>query len=165
MRGRRPKPTELKVIDGNPGKRRLPKQSAADGIEPEPPVELDDLARAEWDYIVPLLKAAGVLSSLDRAALAVYCAAFGRWRRAELLIKAAAEQSPHQGGLLTKAGTGAIKPHPLVAISAAAARDVVRLAAEFGLSPVARSRLRLDPNKPPGGKFTGMIGGLPGDRA
>ena len=80
MRGRRPKPTRLKVLTGNPGKRRL---NAAE-LTPEPaipecPVELGPVARREWDRLVGELASLRLLTNLDRAALAAYCGAYALW--------------------------------------------------------------------------------------
>ena len=38
MRGRKPKPTALKLLEGNPGKRRI------NGTEPKPPSSLSTVA-------------------------------------------------------------------------------------------------------------------------
>jgi phage terminase small subunit len=58
MRGRRPKPTRLKLLTGNPGKRPLnetePRPEAA---IPECPVVLGPVARQEWDRLVLALSA------------------------------------------------------------------------------------------------------------
>lgn len=83
MRGRRPKPTRLKVLTGNPGKRPLntdePKPEVA---TPECPAELGPVARREWDRLACELTALRILTNLDRAALAAYCGAYAMWAEA-----------------------------------------------------------------------------------
>ena len=73
MAGRKPKPTALKLVTGNPGKRPLndhePQPEAA---IPEVPAHLSGEAKAEWDRIVIRLHPLGLLTDLDRAALAAY---------------------------------------------------------------------------------------------
>lgn len=76
MRGRRPKPTALKVLEGNPGKRPLNRR------EPQPlrsiptcPAHLSPTAKGEWKRLAGQLHRLGILSQLDRAALAAYCQA------------------------------------------------------------------------------------------
>ena len=71
MRGRKPKPTLLKLREGNPGKRPINehKPSPPDGM-PACPDILDDEARAEWFRTTCVLKEMGLLSRADRAALA-----------------------------------------------------------------------------------------------
>src|SRR5205085_7950964 len=77
MRGRRPKPTRLKMLTGNPGKRPLnqdePKPEAS---IPDCPPELSPAARQEWDRLAAELGALRMLTNLDRAALAAYCTAY-----------------------------------------------------------------------------------------
>src|ERR1043166_7625259 len=80
MRGRRPKPTRLKVLTGNPGKRPL---NVAE-LTPEPaipdcPPELGPVAHREWDRLVGELASLRLLTNLDRAALAAYCGAYALW--------------------------------------------------------------------------------------
>ena len=84
MSGRKPKPTKLKLITGNPGKRLLYEREPEPkpGI-PECPSHLDEEARAEWGRIAPELATMGVLARIDRAALAAYCQAWSRWVKAE----------------------------------------------------------------------------------
>src|SRR6476620_7381333 len=88
MRGRKPKPTMLKVLDGNPGRRPLNEcEPAAPQGVPECPDWLSDEAKAEWKRVIPELQMMGLLSSADRAALAAYCTAWCRWVEAEEMVK------------------------------------------------------------------------------
>ena len=78
--GRKPTPTALKLVKGNPGKRALPKSEAVVALsEPTPPAFLCDDAKVEWGRVCSALYAAGLMTELDRAALAAYAAAYGRW--------------------------------------------------------------------------------------
>ena len=74
MRGRKPKPTALKIAQGNPGKR------AINGAEPKPPTSLPDCpphlspeAQAEWHRIAESLNKIGLLTQIDRTTMAAYC--------------------------------------------------------------------------------------------
>ena len=52
MRGRKPKPTSVKILTGNPGKRRLNHEEPKPPVSvPECPVELSPTAKAEWDRL------------------------------------------------------------------------------------------------------------------
>ena len=74
MRGRKPKPTTLKLLDGNPGKRTInDREPAALAGVPEPPGWLDDEARAEWFRMVKMLGDMRLLSPADHAMLEAYC--------------------------------------------------------------------------------------------
>lgn len=159
MKGRKPRPTHLKLVTGNPGKRPLnraePKPAAA-GL-PQPPAELSGDARNEWRRVAQQLHQAGLLATLDRAALAAYCQAFARWRQAERALAAMAEKDAVTGGLLIKTSNGNAIQNPLVGIANKAAAAMVRYAAEFGMTPSARSRIEAAPRddgaKDPAAKY------------
>lgn len=90
MRGRKPKPTNLKILAGNPGRRPLPDgEPCPDAVLPTPPDFLDDQALREWERIAPELHQLGLLTRLDRAALAAYCQSYAHWIKAETALRAA----------------------------------------------------------------------------
>jgi phage terminase small subunit len=61
--------------------------------------------------------------------------------QAEEALAAMAVRDPETGALTIRSATGCMTVHPLVRIAISSARDVVRYAAAFGLSPAARSRV------------------------
>src|ERR1035437_1321216 len=82
--GRRPLPTNVKKLRGNPGKRKLNRAEPRPITgEPELLQELGPIGQAEWCSIVPELLKLGVLSKIDQKALGGYCASFERWVLAE----------------------------------------------------------------------------------
>ena len=134
MRGRRPKPTRLKVLTGNPGKRPLnASEPKPDVAVPECPVELGPPARQEWDRMVGELAPLRLLTHLDRAALAAYCGAFALW--------AEATQAIQKYGAMVKSPTGYPIQSPYVSIANRQAEIMMRIASEFGLTPASRSRI------------------------
>ena len=83
MRGRRPKPTRLKVLTGNPGKRPLNEsEPRPEPVVPECPPELGEVARREWDRLAAELGPLRITTNLDRGALAAYCGAYALWAEA-----------------------------------------------------------------------------------
>ncbi|RZN12050.1 hypothetical protein CWO91_05845 [Bradyrhizobium genosp. SA-3] len=74
-------------------------------------------------------------------ALAAYCHAFGQWRMASEALAKMQAKDPVMNGLIIKSRYGDAAMNPLVTIVRKHAADVVRYAAEFGLTPVARSRI------------------------
>src|SRR4026208_1692005 len=83
MRGRRPKPTRLKMLTGNPGKRPLNvDEPRPEPVVPECPAELGPVARKEWERLAADLASLNTLPALDPAALAAYCNAYGLWAEA-----------------------------------------------------------------------------------
>jgi len=142
MRGRKPKPTHLKLVRGNPGKRRLNgAEPVPERMLPSPPDELCADARVEWQRVAGELHRIGVLSGIDRAALAAYCQAYGRWVVAERAIARMAERDQLTEGLMIKTTNGNAVQNPLVGTANKAMADLVRYAAEFGMTPSARSRI------------------------
>ncbi len=134
MRGRKPTPTRLKLIGGNPGKRPV------NGREPVPPsgrptcpAHLSATAKTEWRRLAVSLNQIGLLTQIDRAVLAAYCQAYGRWVEAERKL---ATTPP-----LLKTPAGYVQVSPWITISNKQVELMTRLMAELGLTPSARSRL------------------------
>jgi P27 family predicted phage terminase small subunit len=142
MRGRKPKPTRLKALTGNPGKRRLnasePRPEAA---VPDCPAQLGPIARAEWDRLVRELAVLRILTNLDRAALAAYCGAYGLWAEATEAIQ--------KYGSMVKSPSGYPIQSPYVAIANRQAEIMMRIASEFGFTPASRSRISTQSNAEP----------------
>jgi len=144
--GRKPKPTGLKLISGNAGKRPLNLAEAEIDLDrPLPPPHLTDDAKVEWGRVVETLYLAGLMTAVDRAALAAYCQAYGRWAQAERALAEMAAKDPTTGGLLIKTSNGNAIQNPLVGIANKAQADLVRYAAEFGMTPSSRSRVQATP--------------------
>src|SRR5262245_33058916 len=88
MAGRRPKPTHLKLLQGNPGKRPLNADEPQPAIEiPVAPDHLSEAAKGEWLSMGEKLQKLGLLTSIDRAAFAAYCVVWARWVEAEEALK------------------------------------------------------------------------------
>lgn len=143
MRGRKPKPSRLKLIEGNTGKRPL------NAGEPYPqagvptcPAHLNPSAKAEWKRLAHEMHRLGILTNLDRAALAAYCQAYGRWVEAEKKLK----ETP----LLIRLPSGYIQPSPWLAIANKQVELMHKYLGDLGLSPV--SRTRVNTTTPPGPK-------------
>ena len=149
MRGRKPTPTNLKLLRGNPGRRPINQR------EPKPapktpgiPTWLSNEARAEWRRVVPELDKLGLLARVDRAALATYCETWSTFVAAERLI--------HEHGIvilkkvqeaLTDEGVVIIYQQPVKNPALMVARDCAAqirgFCAEFGLTPSARTRIEV----------------------
>ena len=155
MRGRKPVPTQLKLVKGNPGKRALPEhEPKIDLAEPTPPPFLNDDAKVEWGRVCSLLYRVGLMTEADRAALGAYCQAYGVWAQAERAIQQLQAGGKELNGLLMKTTNGNVIQHALIGIANKARGDVVRYAAEFGMTPSARARVQAAP--PDGEKEKGI---------
>lgn len=134
MRGRRPKPSRLKLLTGNPGRRPLnPDEPQPKIAIPECPPELGPVARREWDRLSKELAALGLLTNLDRSALAAYCGAYALWAEATEAIQ--------KYGTMVKSPSGFPIQSPYVSIANRQAEIMMRIASEFGFTPASRSRI------------------------
>lgn len=139
MAGRPPKPTRIKELQGNPGKRPLNHDEAKFAHEmPKCPTHVKREARREWKRVSEELYAAGLLESVDRAALAAYCMAYSRW------VSATKELEGKDLMLVTE--NGYCYPNPLISIAKAASDEMRRYMADFGMTPASRSKVTA--NKP-----------------
>ena len=138
------KPTALKKLLGNPGKRKLNEEEpeAPKGV-PEMPDFLTAEARAEWKRIVPILCDMGVLTVADGKALAGYCSAYAQLAKCE----AAIEKFGLICATLDQAtGVAELKVNPAVRIKSDALRHMKSFLIEFGLTPASRSKLKINAN-------------------
>lgn len=140
MRGRPPKPTEVKRAQGNPGKRKLNEQEPDfEKALPKPPSHLNKSARAEWKRVAQELHNKGVLTQMDRAVLAAYAQAYGRWHEAE--------EKVNELGFVVKTAMGNLVQNPYLSIANRAMQDMTRIAAEFGMTPASRTRVKAEGEK------------------
>jgi len=142
MPGPRPAPTKLKALRGNPGKRPLPKhEPVPDVAAPEPPSWLVGEALAEWNRLVPELLTLGLLTKLDRAALAAYCQTWGE-------LDEASQPDPVELALELDPATKADALSKRAAVQRKARDQLTKFIALFGLSPADRTRIHAIPKAP-----------------
>jgi len=144
VRGRKPLPSHLKLVKGTA--RGALKKSKRDQIEvapslPMPPPWLSDEAKVEWGRVGQILYNLRLLSEIDTAALAAYCDCYATWRRASEALQEMAKNDQLTRGLLIKTSNGNAIQNPLIGIINKAKSDIVRYAAEFGMTPSARARI------------------------
>src|SRR3990167_8908338 len=108
-RGPAPKPSRLRVIEGNPGKRPLQKNEPRPRpVRPTRPEWLSAEAKREWSRLAGELERLGLLTVVDRAALAGLCQAWARAAEAERVL--AIE------GMTVTTPSGYVQQRPEVAI-------------------------------------------------
>ena len=123
MKGRKPRPKARGAADA----------PALPDVLPRCPPHLSGAARREWRRLATPLFEAGVLTLADRAALAAYCQAWGRWVEAEEKLA----ETP----TLLKAPSGYVQQSPWLSIANKQLEIMGRYMAELGLTPVSRSRV------------------------
>lgn len=144
IRGRRPTPTNLRLLQGNPQKRAIPKGEMNPRIaedDPEPPSFLKGYAADEWRSASRELRYLGVLAVIDTMTFAAYCQSVARWRLAEEALQRMVDNDKVMNGFIIKRQNGEAGTNPLVTAARRAAVEMLRFASEFGMTPVARARI------------------------
>jgi len=154
----RPKSVILKMKEGNPGKRKLPKNEPIPPAElPDPPSTLDAYALEKWNDVAPGLVALGTLAMIDGDLLAAYCSSWSRYRAAEEALADLRKTNP-LNALILKTVSGNYIQQPLIGISNTAARDFVRYGDLLGIGETSRARLGISRDKGQESKFKGLVG-------
>jgi P27 family predicted phage terminase small subunit len=148
MAGRPTKPTALKLVEGNRGKRAAPSQ------EPDPdyladltaPSHLTPAARDVWDQLAPQLRRSRLLTVVDVPMLEAGCEAIAQFRHA---TRKAAEQ-PVYGKVVASDADGqprerAEQINPWLIVQSMAFKQSMAVLREFGMSPAARARVAVNP--------------------
>lgn len=133
-------PTRLKILRGNPGKRKINKN------EPQPsekgvrcPEWLSPESKNVWKKIAPQLKSLKLLTLVDVNEFALYCGYMAEYITAYEFIQ--------KNGLTYESNSGLTKVYPQVRIARDAARMASSLASKFGLSPSDRVKFDLPKEK------------------
>ena len=134
--GAKPKPTKLKVVQGNPGKRPLNKDEPEPDVQiPICPEHIQGEGRKEWNRICLELKKLGLITEIDRAAISVYCQAWDRWVEAEDMVR--------KHGTIVKVGDN---NHPMqspyLSVANTAMKTMMSTLVEFGMTPSSRTRVK-----------------------
>ncbi len=148
-----PRPTKMKILEGEKNKDRINihEPQPRDG-RPTCPDFLSRPAKAEWKRIVPELEAMGLLTKVDRTALAAYCQAYGRWYEAENKIKKLEKQlldnnKDAADAYLLKTQAGNVIISPLLSVANRCMEQMKSFMVEFGMTPACRSRISANPQE------------------
>ncbi|WJY13616.1 phage terminase small subunit P27 family [Pectobacteriaceae bacterium CE90] len=133
--GRPPKPTNRKVLAGNPGKRRLnktePSFTPISGVEP--PSWFDDIAKTMWSMVSRELCAQQILCTTDLHNLEMFCLAYSNARAAQLHIE--------KNGIVMVGSMGGPIKNPSLTVLNEAMRQMATFGGILGLDPASRQRL------------------------
>lgn len=165
MAGRKPKPTALKKLHGNPGKRPLnnnePKFAGRPDLKTIP--WLNTSAKTEWKRIMREMGDLDYIKSTDQVAFASYCTWYAKWRDLEIILEQEGQivKEP-QYGTTKKDGNieitylyDLVKPHPAARLAESASQQVRHWAAVLGFDPANRSKVSVPSNNPEGGSDAG----------
>jgi P27 family predicted phage terminase small subunit len=136
MRGRKPKPTVLKLLTGNPGKRRLNEyEPKPDPLTTDCPSELTEPdAISEWQRTIVPAITRGQITSADRVFAIAHCHLWATWR-SQL---ADAAQHAH---VVAVGPNKHPTPNPARGMANKTFLLLAKVDAELGLTPTSRSRV------------------------
>jgi len=145
MRGRRPKPTLVKQLEGNPGRRPLPKgePKPANPLEACPAYFTEDQKTLWFEALKESPK--GLLTSVDATPLEAYCV----WRDT---FSKAAEELRSRGSVSTTV-KGERKVAPEIQVMQKASLLMLKACTELGFTPSSRSRINLEAPEAPDNDF------------
>jgi P27 family predicted phage terminase small subunit len=135
MRGPKPKPVELHLLEGarrGKAKAKLDIPKPPSGIG-DPPEFLSDIEREKWSEVVEALKGTRVLTSADRETLAQYSKWWVRYLEADAEMQ--------WGGMVVYSMNDVPGLSPHFRAATEASKHVERLGTLLGLNPSARVRL------------------------
>lgn len=142
------KPTRLKEIEGNPGKRPLNKGEPKPIGLPSPPTVMTARAKTIWQRLVQSMPP-GVFTATDSFQLAAYCEAVSNHQLATSKIA--------KGDVETIGSTGQKKLSHWFALQSDSARVMVTLGAKLGLDPVSRQHINQDTGNQVSDEFGDLI--------
>jgi P27 family predicted phage terminase small subunit len=144
--GRKPLPTNLKVLRGTDQPCRINKD------EPQvptnritPPAGLSAVAKKHWKKILPQLRAAKIITNIDATAFAAYCETYATWQHA-------VDQIAKYGSVI-KGEKGFPVCSPYVTIADKTLRQMRDFLTEFGMTPSSRTRIAVTDKPKPQSKF------------
>lgn len=147
MRGPKPKPIELRVLHGTAKRTILESVPKPRRKLPRCPEFLTGEAELCWKRTAKELYDAGLLTVIDRDALAMYCKAYQRWIEAEEIVAKRGlvvltnVKKDDDGNII---GGGNYIQNPYLAIANKAMEQMLKLEAEFGMTPSSRTRVKAD---------------------
>ena len=146
-RGPAPAPTRAKLLRGETRPSRVNYDEPK--VAPDVPVKPSDLvpaAEPDWYRVILVLGPSRILTAADGDLVRLYAEALARYRQVALAYASS-------GPLIRGARGGELVKNPLASIVRDSATLVLSLARELGLSPSARSGIRVPPDPELGGKL------------
>lgn len=144
MKGRKPKPTPLRLIEGNRGHRPINKDEPKPESKapPRPRIVKGEELKA-WRYVTRELEKMGTLATSDKADLLAYCHWWGNLYKAKSKLIAA---GPDPEVIMTAAGN--YIQNPWLGIANTAAKELTKVCEKLGLDPTSRTRIKLEKAEP-----------------
>lgn len=157
--GRPKKPTALKVLEGNPGKRPLPENEPkpAPIVEtPDPPAWMNIEGKEMWKRRLPELQRIGLVTTIDLESFAMLCQSWGEYVEAVKRMKNRGKYYTYTN----KAGAENEIERPVVRVAHRAHERYKSMCTEFGLTAAARSRIEVKLNETTEDPMEALLSGV-----
>ena len=103
---------------------------------PSVPSHLSDDAKKEWRRVARELHGLGLLTSIDRTALAAYCETYVTWTEALAQCRSA--------GMIVETTNGNLVQNPYLSVANQAEKRMKGWLSEFGMTPSSRTRVNVE---------------------
>lgn len=144
-RGPAPKPRALKEAMGNPGRRRLnDNEPVPPPGDVAPPSWLSPTGREVWLQLAPVMNAMRVLTTADVWSFGRYCENFARWLELRAFLAGKGPQSTTYAIKDDAGNVRCVQEIPQAREYRLLDAILTRSEREFGLTPSARSRIRVE---------------------
>jgi P27 family predicted phage terminase small subunit len=145
------KSINLKILEGNPGKRPLTNAPKPAPISPACPKWLPTAAKKIYKELSPILQRLGLLTEVDGTAFADFCLCLARLREAEADIQ--------ERGLLVPGDRGLVK-NPCCQLARDYRTAAQKWAKRFGLDPASRGALDVYDEGPDKDDMESLLSGI-----
>lgn len=143
MRGRKPKPTYLKVLDGNAGHRPINEDEPKPKIDlSEPPADFGASEQRIWREAIASAPP-GMLKDLDASVFGAWVTCTYRLQCARATMNRLEKMDETTKGTLIKGPGGKMIVNPLLREIRGMSDAVRKLAAEMGFTPTSRTRVKV----------------------
>ena len=163
-RGRAPMPKEVLERRGSWKAKRIENHPQPPSGAPEMPGYLDELAKEVWSDLMDILNSMNLLTTADAGICARYCRLMSKYIAAEEFMQKNGETDVvrNDAGRIQRVGK-----FPQVDMAIKYADQLLRIEQQLGLSPSARTSIRLpkdkDVNKDKLRFFNGRLSKVAGD--
>lgn len=144
-KGRKPKPTKLHVLNGNPSKLNLKDREE---LEPKPkptiperPEWLTGEGEKMWNKLMPELERIGLMTVVDGEAFTAACQSWSIYVQCQKFLTESGFTYEYEN----KAGAVNEIERPQVKIGQKALDHFKSFITEFGLTPASRTRIQIKP--------------------
>ena len=156
MKGRKPKPIEVKMAEGahlkNPQRFRDKKPKASEH-EPVMPSDLTPQAAKEWERIEQLMRAAGMWSATYQTTIELYCETYASYLHAREQVRKsgiAIIQEDKDGNVQVKRNPFSVELHKYK-------QETLQLLTELGMTPSSRGRVSAKPEDKGDDPLLGLV--------